>query len=389
MNSTNKDKIILKGECIETFEPVKQALIENFSTHAEIGSAVCIYHKGKKVVDLWGGFMDEERTRLWQENTLCLMYSVAKSISSLAVHILADQGKVDLESPIAEYWPDFAKMGKENIKVRHFLSHWCGVWSNKGAKPGDIYKPEAMARAIENQAPAWDIETKGAYNSVNIGFIAGEIVKRVSNKSIQDFVSENITQPLGAKYYLGVPDNSLKLCADIIPNPADAIHAAGQDPDSPAAAAWNAFPTNFGPSEQNTKRFRTAGVPSFGGFGEARGMAKIYACLVEGGEIDGVRLISSEGIARAVETQWSDMNEGLINRPMAMAMGFMKTPPDGMPLFTSSPDAFGHLGSGGARAFASPSKRVAGCFVSNYQSEKRGRGIRTETIVNAISECDI
>lgn len=116
-------------------------------------------------------------------------------------------------------------------------------------------------------------------------------------------------------------------------------------------------------------------------------MARVYAALAEGGELDGVRLLSSEAIARATETQWSDMHEGLFDRPLAMAMGFMKTPPDGMKLFGPAPDAFGHLGSGGARALAVPSKRLALCFVSNYQSERRSIGARTEAIVEAAGAC--
>ena len=175
-------------------------------------------------------------------------------------------------------------------------------------------------------------------------------------------------------------------CAEIIANPADQVRAAGRDPDSPVVAAWKAFPKNFGPTEQNSYRFRTAGVPSFGGFGEARAMAKIYAVLAEGGELDGVRLLSSNGIRRAIETQWSDMHEGLFDRPLSMSMGFMKNPPDGKPLFTSFADSFGHMGSGGARAFAVPSKRLSGCFVSNYQSEGRGIGERTEAFVKAVEE---
>lgn len=379
--------IDLGGDCTDRFTPVREALAENFATRNEIGSAVCVYHEGKKVVDLWGGHMDAAHIRPWQGDTLCLMYSIAKSMCALSVHMLADQGRVDLEAPVATYWPEFAQAGKDKIKVRHILSHWCGVWRNEGAEPGDMYDWDAMIRVIERQAPAWPVETKGAYNTINIGFLAGEIVRRVTGQRVQDFVQDHICRPLGATYYLGVPESALNRCADLVPNPAGAVRAAGKDPDAPVHKAWHAFPTGFGTEEQNSRRFRQAGVPSIGGFGEARAMARIYAALAGGGELDGVRLLSSEALARATQTQWSDMHEGLLDRPMAMAMGFMTPTPDGRELFGPSPDAFGHLGSGGARAFAVPSKRLAVCFVSNYQSEQRSIGVRTEAIVAAACAC--
>jgi CubicO group peptidase (beta-lactamase class C family) len=387
MASSTVEGIRVEGDCADAFAPVRAALEENFASRGEIGSAVCVYHEGQKVVDIWGGHMDAARSRPWQADTLCLMYSIAKSICALSVHMLADQGKVDLDAPVATYWPEFAQAGKDEIKVRHVLAHWCGVWPNDAASPGDIYDWERMIAVIERQEPAWPVETKGAYNSVNIGFILGEIARRVTGQRVQDFVHDRICRPLGATYYLGVPESALDRCAEIVPNPADAVRAAGRNANSAAARAWRAFPKDFGTEAQNSAKFRQAGVPSFGGFGEARGMARIYAALAEGGAIDGVRLLSPGAVARAAETQWSDMEEGLLHRPLAMALGFMTNPPDGMKLFGPADDAFGHLGSGGARALAIPSKRLALCFVSNYQSEQRSIGARTEAIVEAAGAC--
>ena len=124
------------------------------------------------------------------------MYSLAKSICALSIHILADRQKLSLEKPVCDYWPEFGAFSKQNIKVRHCISHWCGVWSNENAKPGDIYDSEAMQRAIEKQHPEWGLEQKGAYNTINIGFICGAIVKNVTGKTIQQFIYEEIVEPL-------------------------------------------------------------------------------------------------------------------------------------------------------------------------------------------------
>ena len=374
---------IVQGDCAPRYGAVRDALVENFASRDEIGSAVCVYHQGRKVVDLWGGHLDAARTRPWREDSMCLMYSLGKAMCALSVHMLADRGKVDLEAPVAEYWPEFAQAGKAKIRVRHILSHWCGVWRADAAAHGDMYDWEKMIRAIEVQEPAWPVESKGAYNTINIGFLTGELVRRVTGRRVQDFVQQEICRPLGAQYYLGVPESELGRVAELTPNPTLAVRAAARDPDSPMARAQQAFPQPFNTDEQNSRRFRTTGVPSIAGIGEARGMARIYAALADGGAIDGVKLLSKAALDRATTTQWSDMHEGLLNRPMAMAMGFMKNPPGGFPLFGPSADAFGHSGSGGARGFAVPSQRLAVCFQSNYQTEKRSVGERVEAIVGA------
>jgi len=374
---------IVQGDCTPRFAAVRAALKENFASRDEIGSAVCVYHQGEKVVDLWGGHLEAARTRPWQSDSMCLMYSLGKAMCALSVHILADRGAVDLEAPVATYWPEFAQAGKADIKVRHILSHWCGVWRADAAEHGDMYDWDRMIRVIEQQEPAWPAESQGAYNTINIGFLTGELVRRVTGQRIQDFVQDNICRPLGAEYYLGVPESELGRLADLTPHPSAATRAAARNPSAPMARAQKSFPSPFNTDEQNSHRFRTTGVPSIAGIGEARGMARIYAALADGGTLDGVTLISKTALKRARTTQWSDMHEGLLDRPMAMAMGFMKNPPGGFPLFGPREDAFGHSGSGGARAFAVPSQRLAVCYNTNFQSEKRSVGDRIEAIVAA------
>jgi CubicO group peptidase (beta-lactamase class C family) len=384
MSTTDTAAVDLHGDCDPRFAAVRKTLAENFAARGEIGSAVCVYRDGKKVVDLWGGFKDTQRREPWRADTMAIIYSISKSLCALCVHILADRGLVDLEAPVATYWPEFAQGGKGAVKVRHIISHNCGVCFADAAKPDDIYDRDAMIRTLEVQELAWPPETKGAYNTVNIGYLAGEVVRRVTGQRIQDFLQENVVRPLGVSLYLGVPESELGRCADLTPNPAgNALAKAGSDPNSPVARAWKPMAID---KNQNSARFRMAGIPSFGGFGEARALAKIYAALGNGGELDGVRLLSRGAIERATVTQWASEANAMTGLPMAMSMGFWKNMPAFSPM-GDSPDAFGHLGSGGARAFADPGRKLAVGYVTNFQTEGAGTGERVEAIVDAIMRC--
>jgi CubicO group peptidase (beta-lactamase class C family) len=372
----------VEGSCAPEFTAVREALERNFTEHGEIGSAVSVYHQGQKVVDLWGGYMDAARTRPWREDTMCLFYSITKSTCALCVHILADRGLVDLDAPVADYWPEFAQNGKENVLVRHIISHYGGVCFNDAADPGDIFDYDKMIRVLEVQEPAWPPGTKGAYNTVNFGYLAGEVVRRVSGLPIREFLRENVCEPLGADYKIGVDEADLDRVADISPNPAGFSMGGNLPPDSPLLRAWQAMPKPLDAAAHNTATFRTGCFLSAGGIGTARAMARIYAALANGGEIDGVRLLSAEAVARATTDQWEDEADGTTGQPMRMSMGFWKNS-HGLTRMGPNPEAFGHSGSGGARTLADPDRNLALAYVTNLQSEGLGTGVRTETIVEA------
>jgi CubicO group peptidase (beta-lactamase class C family) len=382
MTASEVTDLNIQGKCDPAFAAVRAALERNFSERGETGSAVCVYHQGKKVVDLWGGHMDAARTRPWREDTMCLFYSIAKSMCALSVHILADRGLVDLDAPVATYWPEFARNGKAGVLVRYIVSHYCGVCCNDAAEPGDIYDYDKMIRVLEVQEPVWPPGTKGAYNTVNIGYLAGEVVRRVSGLPIREFLRDNVCEPLGADYKLGVDAADLERVADLVPNPEAFSMASRIRPGNPLQRALTAMPKPMDTTVQNSAKFRTAGIPSFGGFGTARAMARIYAALANGGEIDGVRLLSAEAVARATTEQWQDEADGTTGQHIRMAMGFWKNT-RGQTIFGSNSEAFGHSGMGGARALADPARNLALAYVTNLPSEGLGTGARTEAIVEA------
>jgi CubicO group peptidase (beta-lactamase class C family) len=384
MSATGVLDFEIEGHCDPRFAAVRDTLATNFRERNELGTAVTVYYGGEKVVDMWGGWMDAARTKPWREDTMCLMYSIAKSMCATCVHILVDRGQVDLDAPVATYWPEFAQNGKHGALIRHILSHNCGVCFADAAEPGDIFDFDRMVTALEKQAPAWPAGSKGAYNTVNIGYLLGEVVRRVTGTPVRQFLHENVCEPLGADYRIGVEEADLDRVADLVPNTeGNAMLRGGAAPDGPLPRAWKPMPKPFDTDAQNGTKFRTAGIPSFGGFGEARAMARIYAALANGGEIDGVRILSPAAVARATVTQWEDVADGMTGRPMRYAMGYAQNP-KGSVIMGPNPNAFGHLGSGGARAIADPDRNLAMCFVSNYQSEGMGIGVRTESVVEAV-----
>ena len=373
----------LNGVCEPGFGAVADALARNFSERGEIGAAVSVFSEGRKVVDLWAGHRDLTRTIAWQSDTLCIVYSVTKSMCALALHMLADRGLVDLDVPVAAYWPEFAVKGKERIRVRDSVSHHDGMCFVDSARPGDIFDPEAMLTALVDQEPPWPPATKGAYNSATFGYMVGEIVRRVDGRRVDTFLREEVADPLGAEFMIGVGVDDLPRLADIHPNDDNAMFNAGNTPGTSLSRAWRPMPERYGVKDLNSLDMRTGYLPSFGGHGTARGLARIYAALAQGGTVGGVRLLSPEAVKRASAQQWEEEADGTLGRPFRMAMGFMLNKPGYTPM-GRNPAAFGHLGSGGALAFADPDTGISFAALTNYQCEGVGVGERTESLVESL-----
>ena len=371
--------ITIEGYCHSDFSAVEEEFRENFAGRGEIGSAVCVYRDGEKVVDLWGGHTDEARTQPWSEDTIVLMSSIAKSITALSVHILVDRGQVSLDEPVARYWPEFAQNGKENILLRHTISHQCGVIFCDAAKPGDFFNYPAQVAAIAAQEPAWPAGSKGAYNSINFGFIHGEIVRRVSGKRIRDFIREEITGPLGADYNVGLNADELVRVAPMHRNPENKFWEMGEKPGTLLHRAWGSRP--IGVDLVNCHENRVGENPSSGGHGNARAIARVYAMLANNGEIGGVRLLRPETVEQLSKVQWEDIC-GMTGAPRRIGLGFLHNSPPNTPM-GSNIKAFGHGGSGGALAFCDRERNMAFGSCTNFQPSGMPPGIRTRSLVAA------
>ncbi|MGN6771507.1 MAG: serine hydrolase domain-containing protein [Rhizobiaceae bacterium] len=366
------------GTCHSDFSAVREEFERNFRERGEIGAAVAVYKDGEKVGDLWGGHKDKERTKPWNDDTIVIMNSLAKSMCALSVHMLMDRGLVDFDAPVSRYWPEFAQAGKEKVLIRHVLSHTCGVIYCDHAYPGSIYDWEGHIKALEKQEPAWEPGTNGAYNSLNIGFLLGEIVRRVTGRTVGTFFREEVTGPLGADYNIGLKPDEIARVSDLHQNPKNGFALIASDPTSPLGRTRKAVPPGF---YQNDREIREREVPSFGGHGNARAMARIYAALAANGTLDGIRLLSPEAVERASELVW-EHDCMMTRRMLRMGYGFMHNESETVPM-GSNPKAFGHTGTAGAFAWCDRDRNMSFAYCTNFQREGPGIGARGASLAVA------
>jgi len=200
-------RVELQGRCDARFKRVRELFEAGFESGAEVGAGLCVYIDGREVIDLWGGFADKDRTRPWQRDTLANVYSTTKGITAICAHQLVERGELDLDAPVARYWPEFAQKGKAEIPVRMLLNHQAGLPAvAKPLAPDDIFDWGTMTRALAEQEPWWKPGTGHGYHALTYGWLVGELVRRVSGMGIGRYVREHIAAPLGAEFWIGLPE---------------------------------------------------------------------------------------------------------------------------------------------------------------------------------------
>ena len=358
------------GACDSRFNAVKDAFAENFPTHGEVGAAVAVMVDGELVVDLWAGHADPARTRPWERDTIVNVFSTTKGMTAICAHRLVDQGLLDLDAPVASYWPEFAQAGKEKLPVRYLLSHRAGLPAVKDVLPaGSIYKWDVMTAALAAQEPWWEPGAKHGYHALTYGWLVGEVVRRITGKSLGTYFREEVAEPLGLDFHIGLAEEHDARTAEMIPaplpQPGDTSPLAEilSKPGSMPFKAFVVSPDMMQPGQVNTREWRAAEIPSSNGHGNARAMARVYGALARGGELDGVRVLSQEVIDRAIVEQSIGPDAVLADLPTRFGLGFILTLPDA-PL-GPNPRTFGHPGMGGSLGFADPDAKVGFGYVMN------------------------
>jgi CubicO group peptidase (beta-lactamase class C family) len=373
------------GYCHPDYQKVYQAFEDNLKYRNEIGACVSVVVEGETVVDLWGGFKDEQHTHPWEEDTLVCVMSVTKAIASLAVIQLADQGSIDLDKPVAHYWPEFAQNGKEDITVRCVLAQLAGLPVADAAPAGSLYEHGVIERALEIQEPLWPPWSTPCYHSFTHGPLCQELVVRCTGKSLGQYFRQDMLGPLGIELYLGMTQDEVARCADITMSNGIPTVDRMKDPDTLLSRAWRPLPTVENMFTDN--RFRTAEFASGNGHSNARNLAKLYGLLAMEGDQDEQgnthRIISKAMLEDVIEEQWDNV-EVMTHRHFRFGTGFMLN----NPYFKlgGNPRSFGHPGLGGANAFGDPDAKLGFGYCCNRVHAIDETGPCATALINAAYE---
>jgi CubicO group peptidase (beta-lactamase class C family) len=358
----------IHGTCGGRFEAVRGALARNLDSGEELGASIVVDIDGDVVVDLWGGFRDQARTVPWTEDTVTNVWSSTKTITSLAALMLVDRGELDVDAPVARYWPEFAAQGKQDVLVRQVMSHSSGVSGlDQPAAAEDLYDWETATARYAAQSPWWPPGTASGYHALNYGHLVGEVLRRISGKTLKQFVAEEIAGPLGADFQIGAAEADWGRIADVVPPPPLPFDFAALDPASPSVR------TLTGPliaaEEANTPGWRRADIGAANGHGNARSVARIMSVLARGGEIDGVRLLDQDTIDIIFREQTNGIDL-VLGVPLRFGIGYGLPQRDSMPWIPQEKICFWG-GWGGSVIAMDLGRRMT----ISYMMNKMGAGI--------------
>lgn len=318
---------VTHGDCDPAFTSVRDLLQQRIVCGKELGASICVNIDGKNVVDIWGGHLDVARSKPWTKDTLTVVWSCSKVVTSLAAMILVDRGLLDPNEKVATYWPEFAANGKENVKVSHLMSHTSGLSSwDPPISWEEVYDTKKSTDWLAKQAPWWTPGEQSGYHSLNQGHLIGEVVRRISGKSLKQFIADEIAGPLGADFALGVPEKDWPRTADIIPPPF--VPMDGLDPTSIAVRTFAGPPVSA--KESMAPGFRGAEIGAANGFSNARALARIGSIISLNGTVDGKQYLSPRVIDRMLEEQVAG-NDLVISNYLRFGLGVGLPVPQSLP----------------------------------------------------------
>ena len=351
----------IHGFCDEKFSAVRDAFVNNFENSDEVGASVAVTVEGEFVVDLWGGYRDAAGTLPWQEDTIVNVYSTTKTMAALCALVLADRGELDLYAPVSKYWPEFAQNGKESVEVRHFMSHSAGLSGMDEPMQGEaLFDWDNVVEALARQAPWWEPGSASGYHALTQGHLIGEVVRRITGKSLGAFFASDIAGPMQADFHIGTGEEHFPRIGELIP-PDDSVAQSPQaDPGSisartfanPAAdASWSATPG-----------WRKAEIPAANGHGNARSVVRAQTAVANGGSAFGVELLSPAGAARIFDEQ-TNGEDLVLGVPLRFGMGYGLTSED-LPMGPNEHIAYWG-GWGGSTIVVDQDARMCTSYVMN------------------------
>jgi CubicO group peptidase (beta-lactamase class C family) len=383
----------IEGEADDGFGPMVDAFVANFREHGEVGAAVTVYAQGRTVVDLWGGLADPRTGRAWTATTPAVVFSCTKGVLAICAYLLKQDGRLDLDAPVARYWPEFGQQGKDQMPVRWLLTHRAGLSAlDCSFSREEVLAWDPVIAAIEAQAPLWTPGTAYAYHPITFGWLIGEVIRRISGGSVGVFVRRRLAEPLRLRLWIGLPpaerDGVAWLLAplpDTDPEAGRANADALEDPVVERGLTMGgafAFPADGDHVSFNDPDIQAAEIPGANGIADARSLARLYAACVS--PIDGPRLMPPASVEDAlVERSSGRQRFGGPDRGERWGTGFAIASPPHAPLL--GPRSFGHGGAGGELAFADDEHGVGFAYINNQMG-----GIpddRARLLVEAVKGC--
>jgi len=379
------DTLAVGGFVAPGFESVREAFLENLRDRGELGAAFAVVRDDEPVVDIWGGIADRAAGRPWQADTLQVIFSGTKGMVALCLLLLVDRGALELDAPVARYWPEFAARGKGHLRV-------CEVASHRASLPGirepltheDILDDVRMAELLAQQPAETDPRAACAYHALTYGWLCGELVRRIDGRSIGRFFADEVASPLELELWIGLPEaleprvSQLAYASGWGSRGWSAEELAGDELLDRAVNNPPLFPPEWIP--WNRPRWHRAEVPGAGGIGSARALARLYSCLAAGGTLDGIRLLSPGTLERGRQTlsrRW----DPLARADQAFGFGF-ELQTASQPL-GPAPDAFGHRGAGGSTHCAWPSLRAGVSYAMNLMRDDAEADPRGQALMRA------
>ena len=310
----------VQGTCDPRFEAMRGVLSANIDSGADVGASAAVMLDGELVVDLWGGWVDEAHSAPWQSDTITNVWSSTKTQMALCALMLVDRGLLDVDAPVATYWPEFAANGKEGVLVRHLMSHTSGVsgW-NQPITVDDIYDWEASTAKLAGQAPWWEPGTASGYHALNQGHLVGEVIRRITGKKLGEFFRDEVAAPLGVDFHIGLPTSEFGRVSNVIPPPPLPIDFSQLDPEMVAVKTF----TGPAPGAEAswTPEWRQADIGAANGHGNARSIAIAQSAISNGGVVNGTSLLGQDAIDRIFEVQ-ADGVDLVLMVPVRFGIGY-------------------------------------------------------------------
>jgi CubicO group peptidase (beta-lactamase class C family) len=373
------------------FENVRTAFEKNFADGLEVGAAFAAYHRGRLVADLWGGLADVKTERPWERDTMIVVFSTTKGATAICANRLAQEGRLDVDAPVADYWPEFAQEGKESIPVRYLLSHRAGLaWVDEPLTLEQALQWEPVIHALERQKPSWEPGTAHGYHAITYGYLVGEVVRRITGRTIGTYFRDEIAEPLGLDFWIGLPEEQERRVANLVGSITGDVDSADLDADARASIAALIGPDSVmgkalsgggafaADGIWNTRPVHAAEIPAAGGISDARSIAKMYAACI--GKVDDIRLLTPEQIKTASAQETEGPNVVIMNLDLQFGLGFI-VPSTLVQL--GGPSSFGHLGAGGSVGWADPDAELAFGYVMSRMDMGLTGDQRSSRLVNA------